>query len=87
MRDPSLRQVTDHAAVGAGLGALFTFGLVLQQANVGAGASPDPVPAVLICFFAALFAVNAGITGFLFSALDHGGGTVNKSCLGRPRKS
>lgn len=66
------RALAVHVAMGAGLGAFFALTLIVEEASASTGysAMPGPTAAVLAGFFILLFAVGAGITGYLFDAMD-----------------
>ena len=58
--------------MGAGLGAFFALTLIVEDASAGTGhsAMPEFTAAVLAGFFILLFAVGAGITGYIFDTMD-----------------
>lgn len=66
------RALAVHVAMGAGLGAFFALTLIVEDASASTGhsAMPEFTAAVLAGFFILLFAVGAGITGYIFDTMD-----------------
>jgi hypothetical protein len=66
------RPLAVHVAMGAGLGAFFALTLIVEDASAGTGhsAMPEWTAAALAGFFILLFAVGAGITGYIFDTMD-----------------
>jgi NhaP-type Na+/H+ or K+/H+ antiporter len=73
-KEPSLNQLIAHTAMGAVLGVLLAFALILTNRHLFELIADSPSPgfliAVLIGVSSSMIAAGATLSGFIFSAIE-----------------
>jgi len=76
MRNPVIiRELAGHAAMGAALGLLLSFAMILNDALglgtlISHGADAGTITAIFVGTFTLAFAVGATLTGFVFTMME-----------------
>jgi len=68
------RKLIGHAAIAAGIGGALALSLLLRQLDLyrmlSDGSAPEAAELVVVASVAAVCAVGAGISGFVFTLFD-----------------
>lgn len=69
------RKLVGHAAIGAGMGGALALSLLLRELDLNRmildGSAPEAAALVVAASLSAIFAVGAGISGFVFMLFDN----------------